>query len=103
MKACAEIIACFVSLQIDECLDAATCSQGRSTIYNDSEGLSIHDGGPIAWLSELQDAYVDASLCSVCEEVLQEKVLERRLAIWDMLPSMFGLPGWKELRKLAKM
>ncbi|KAJ7684273.1 hypothetical protein DFH06DRAFT_1155170 [Mycena polygramma] len=39
-------------------------------------------------------------ICLACGDALTETHMEARLAFWDQLPQMYGLPPWEELRKM---
>ncbi|KAJ6509171.1 hypothetical protein C8R47DRAFT_1208369 [Mycena vitilis] len=41
-----------------------------------------------------------SGLCLACRDALTKTHEEARLAFWDQLPQMYGLPPWEELRKM---
>ncbi|TFK32844.1 hypothetical protein BDQ12DRAFT_658652 [Crucibulum laeve] len=39
-------------------------------------------------------------LCQPCSQSMKTMAEQKRIAFWNMLPSLFGLPGWDELMKM---
>lgn len=48
-------------------------------------------------------AFDQAGLCSLCVDQAEEMQSKGRRTFWKLLPDMFGLPPWKELRKEREM
>jgi hypothetical protein len=54
--------------------------------------------GPLHFMIQATNtATSDMPLCDICKATFEEDVRSMREEIWSKLPSVVGLPGWKEL------
>ncbi|KAJ7114946.1 hypothetical protein C8R44DRAFT_710010 [Mycena epipterygia] len=86
-------------LEIPTCDSAEHCrslfQEGRDTLLDWSRSGGC-DLDPLSgWV--LDD---ESELCQVCLKDAKASYSAARLAFWDRLPGVFGLPGWEELKQM---
>ncbi|KAJ7457652.1 peptidase S8/S53 domain-containing protein [Mycena galericulata] len=80
----------------DDCDDEEGCEDALQTIFNDT----LHQGRPKIYAVKEWDKNWDCDLCQHCRREAKKIFNAGRETCWKKLPSMFGLPDWKELKSL---
>ncbi|KAK7062386.1 BTB domain-containing protein [Favolaschia claudopus] len=74
-----------------------TISEGHDVLKRWNDDCTDMDPlGP--WVFD----YVDGSLCDGCEDLARVQHRAAQEVFWDTLPTLFGLPGWDELKELRR-
>lgn len=81
-----------------ECLAEKACVRGFSRLASRLSRSWVTRTGPLHYmLQAIQGLQDDSSICQKCRTSFEHDVWKLRAAIWEELPSVIGLPGWKEL------
>lgn len=81
------------------CKSPAACIQ-RKIALNHTVAWSIKDNIDFTYTIDAWDEQWSGKLCTVCEEAAKVSYNTSREKGWELLPSFFGLPGWKDLKDL---
>ncbi|TFY75796.1 hypothetical protein EWM64_g8216 [Hericium alpestre] len=77
------------------------CSRVFSRLaYNISQSFTSRTGPYHNMMQAVQWIDDDVAICSVCKRAFRQDVTRHREEIWAELPSLIGLPGWKELEAM---
>ncbi|KAJ7479823.1 hypothetical protein FB451DRAFT_1556640 [Mycena latifolia] len=89
----------------DACATAPTCNRIRDTHlarvlnqFKTGEDLEPH----AEWDAKDLEGLKTEGMCDFCYALAETRHHEAMTAFWDTLPSIFGLPPWKELRKMKR-
>ena len=79
------------------CSTAANCTAGRMKHLRKLQAKSLTMAGPRPLSKRFLKGFED-DVCDCCYAASQASFVAARRALWDDLPSIFGLPSWQELR-----
>ncbi|KAJ7666746.1 hypothetical protein DFH06DRAFT_1184667 [Mycena polygramma] len=83
------------------CKFAAKCNLGKLVWLGKVEAWRKEgrDSVPLEFWDESDWAQMDGDFCEGCLASFQESYARGRVALWEALPSVFGLPGWEDLNE----
>ncbi|KAJ7108756.1 hypothetical protein C8R44DRAFT_714111 [Mycena epipterygia] len=81
------------------CASPVACTQEKMFL-NHTVAWRVKDKIDLTYTIDGWDALWSDKLCDVCEEAAMDNYNTSREKGWELLPSFFGLPGWKDLKDL---
>ncbi|KAJ7043808.1 hypothetical protein C8F04DRAFT_1361149, partial [Mycena alexandri] len=79
------------------CRQSSKCTAAlKDVAFN----MSTKDIRPRVWILQEWEKEWEAGMCELCRKKAKKVYEASSETCWQRLPSMFGLPGWQELRSL---
>ncbi|KAK7052492.1 BTB domain-containing protein, partial [Favolaschia claudopus] len=96
---------CHETLEAEQrvCIGSREDDEWRHQIRSDLEerkGFDARVGAVMPLELWQHDHWSDLPACDDCTEEIQSALQEARQKLWNELPTIFGLPNWKKLRKM---
>ncbi|KAJ7177413.1 hypothetical protein C8R43DRAFT_942685 [Mycena crocata] len=84
------------------CTSSSQCLADRLRVLDEfQERIRVNLRNPLEiWSANAWDRFDDDEICRTCLRELQSIHSKARQAFWDMLPEIYDLPTWEELKEM---
>ncbi|KAJ7697190.1 hypothetical protein B0H17DRAFT_1052339 [Mycena rosella] len=91
----------------DECVKRKVCANIRRTLCDEAlfeflKSITKRDLVPLQQWSDADWKVINTGLCDLCYDQAHTAHRKSIEALWDRLPTIFGLPSWPELHAMKQ-